>query len=49
MKKFESKQSAKLLCIVLSCYAVPEKDYKKMLGSVKSDKNIVESFKKLVN
>lgn len=49
MKKFENKQSAKLLCIVMSCYEVPDKDFKKMLGSVKSDKHVVEAFRKLLN
>jgi len=49
MKKFENKQSAKLLCIVMSCYEIPDKDFKKMLGSVKSDKHVVEAFRKLLN
>lgn len=49
LKKFESRPSARLLCILLSCYVVPENDFKKMLASLKTNKTAVEAFRKLVN
>jgi hypothetical protein len=48
-KRFETKPSARLLCILVVCYAIADKDYKKLLDSLKSGKETVQRIKELAN
>lgn len=48
-KRFETKPSARLLCILVVCYAIADKDFKKLLDSLKSGKETVQRIKDLAN
>lgn len=47
MRRFETRPSARLLCIFIVVYSVPEKDFNKLLGLVKYNKESVKRLRDL--
>lgn len=48
-KKFETRPSARLLCIFTVCYNVPDKDFKKLVSSLKANHDTVDKIRMLAN
>jgi len=46
-KRFEGKASARLLCIFVICYSLPDKEFKKLVESLKSDQDTVNRIRNL--
>jgi len=47
-KRFEKTSSARLLALLLGCYQVPEKEYKKLLAKVKTNQNAVNNIRQIL-
>ncbi len=47
MRRFETRPSARLLCIFVVVYSVPEKDFAKLLGLLKYNKDAVKRVREL--
>ena len=45
--RFQKFASARLLCILVTCYSVPDKEFKLLLGQIKTQQETVEKIRQL--